>query len=606
MDTATDTLEAATEAATATGTTWRPDPTVTARIPSEWEGALEYYQAELRFAHDVDPTGRLIDLFRRQYAEHDLWFLLVFILRRMDVASHPWIFARCREVQASPDGHLDLWAREHYKSTIITFGHLILDIIRDREVTIGIFSHTRPVAKAFLRQIKREMETNPLLALLWPKTFWDNPQHQAPKWSEDDGLIVKRQGNPKESTLEAWGLVDGQPVGRHFRERMYDDIVVKESVQSSLMIAKTTEAWENSLNLGTADGIDRYAGTRWHLFDTYNEMIERGVVKPRIHPATINGKRDGEPVLWTPELWDAKKRAQKSVLNAQLLLSPLADGAATFSTTTLRGFQLRPAFLNVYITVDPSKGPQAARKDSDYTAMCVIGINAAGARYLIDGYYHRMRLSERWLNLRNLWTKWSNAPGVLACDVGYEQYGMQADIEYFNERMALDPDRVSFPITALAWPREGGASKKDRIERLEPWFEIGQFFLPVLTYHGLAPDLPAPASGETRWRYSTWFVDEKTEQVRFRGLLNDTRTVRQAKAEGRDNMVIYPIVRRDEEGQIYDVTQKFIAEFSTHPVSKHDDMLDCVSRVEDMLPVPAMIEGHQGALALEERPIWRD
>jgi hypothetical protein len=55
---------------------------------------------------------------------------------------------------------LDLWAREHYKSTVITFALTIQDILNDPEITVGIFSHTRPIAKAFLRQIKQEFETN--------------------------------------------------------------------------------------------------------------------------------------------------------------------------------------------------------------------------------------------------------------------------------------------------------------------------------------------------------------------------------------------------------------------------------------------------------------
>jgi hypothetical protein len=79
---------------------------------------------------------------------------------------------------------------------------------------------------------------------------------------------VKRQSNSKESTVEAHGLVDGQPTGKHFKIRCYDDVVVPSSVTSPDMIQKTTEAWELSDNLGALGGTFRIAGTRYHFNDT--------------------------------------------------------------------------------------------------------------------------------------------------------------------------------------------------------------------------------------------------------------------------------------------------------------------------------------------------
>ncbi len=131
----------------------------------------------------------------RQLIEVDRYYLLVKVLKRKDVL-HPWLYARCREVEAAPDGYLDIWFREGYKSTIATYAGVIQEVLRDPEITIGIFSHTKPIAKAFLAQIKREFEANETLRALYPEILWEDPQRQSPSWSLDGGIIVRRDSNP--------------------------------------------------------------------------------------------------------------------------------------------------------------------------------------------------------------------------------------------------------------------------------------------------------------------------------------------------------------------------------------------------------------------------
>lgn len=430
-------------------------------LPRSRTEALRWYGQVLRAAADQDEDVSRETM--RWLARNDLFFLLVHICGRRDL-NHDWLFARCREVQAEPDGHVDLWAREHYKSTIITFGLTIQDILNDPEITIGIFSFNRPLAKQFLRQIKYEFESNETLKGLFPDILWDRPKVDAPKWSEDDGIVVKRQGNPKESTIEAWGLVDGQPTSKHFKLRVYDDIVTDSSVTTPEMIRKVTAAWELSDNLGTADGIARYAGTRYALADTYSVMKKRGFAM-REYPATSDGTDDCSKAVFMDAAVLARKRRVQGpyTFGCQMLLNPTADASMGFRAEWMR-YWPGGNFSNLtrYIVVDPAS---QRKKDSDYTAMWVIGIGADGNWYQLDMVRDRLNLVDRCRALMRLHRKWKPRR------VGYEQYGLQADIEHIEFVQAQENYR--FPITKLG----GQMPKDDRIKRLTPIFEQGRFHL---------------------------------------------------------------------------------------------------------------------------------
>ena len=488
-----------------------------------------------------------------ELGRHDRYFLLVHILNA-HYAVHPWLYARTREVEKNPDGYLDLWAREHFKSTIITYAGIIQEILKDPEITIGVFSHTRPISKGFMAQIKREFESNENLKRFYPDVCYQNPRAEAPFWSLDSGIVVKRKGNPKEATVEAHGLVDGQPTSKHFKLLVYDDVVTLSSVTTADQIEKTTNAWDISLNLGSAegDGIARMwmIGTRYNYSDTYHTLIDRGAIKPRVYAATDDGTITGKPVFWTQERWENKlKTSSLYNIACQQLQNPNAGGKAEFTEERhCHYYEVRPQTLNVYIMCDYAGSRRST--GSSRTAFSVIGVDGNLNKYLLDGACHRIGLAERWTTLRNLRRKWMCQPGIQHVSVGYERFGAQSDIDYFEEKMRETGE--SFHIEELNWPADGDIAKDNRIRRLEPDMRNWSFFLP---YDG-----------------------------------NKTKIQNKAIMDGNSHLLAKPIKVVDEDGRIYNLVDYLInTELLFFPNTMQKDLLDASSRIYDMNPVAPVI-----------------
>ncbi len=482
---------------------------------------LSDYQQRLRSFSQALKPDQVIPAMR-QLCRTDLYFLLRHGLNRKDV-EHEWLFERCNEVESQPDGFLDLWSREHYKSAIITFAKTIQDILashgndplpawKGREATVGIFSHSSGIAKRFLRQIKFEFESNAKLREWFPDVLWDNPKREAPKWSEDDGIIVKRKSNPAEATVEAWGVVDGQPIGKHFFILVYDDVVTQDSVTTPDMLQKTSDMLSLSYALGAEGGRRRFIGTRYHGNDAYKTVIDRQTAKPRIHLLTKDGTASGEPTLRSKEWVEGKRRDMGPYLfSSQMLQNPMADETQGFKAEWLKyhdGFTR--GGMNVYLLFDPAG---AKNKRSDYTSGWAIGLGPDKNIYVLDMVRDRFNLSQRAKLVMRWHRKWNP---MRQNGVRYEKYGLMADIEHIQSIQQTENYR--FDITEVG----GQIAKNDRIKRLIPYFEQGRVFLPRTFYY-------TPYDGRTS-----------------------------------------------------DLTQDFIEqEYKPFPVSIHDDMLDGLARLVD-------------------------
>jgi predicted phage terminase large subunit-like protein len=285
-----------------------------------------------------------------------------------------------------------------------------------------------------------------------------------------------------------------------------------ESVTTPEMIAKTTGAYEMSDNLGTEGGTFSLAGTRYHFADTYGELSKRGAVQVRTHPCTVDGTESFELancVLMKPETLRAKRISQGPyTFGTQMLLNPKGDASQTLRKDWIKRHDARTTEgMNVYIVCDPAN---EKRKTNDYTTFWVVGLDRNRNYIWLDLIRDRFNLTERAGKLFELHERWQ--PKL----VGYEKYGMQADVQHIKHEM--EARNYRFQIIELG----GQTPKLDRIRRLIPLFEQGRMFLP---------------RGRTYTNY---------------------------------------------EGRTFDLIETFIEEeFAAFPVMAHDDMLDCMARIDD-------------------------
>lgn len=447
------------------------------------------------------------------------------------VLHHPYALEFINEVQHDHDGVLTIASRGHIKSYTQTWALLIQKLLLNPEETICIFSFSRQLAKNFLRLIKSELENNELLKdisfnhLTGQKSFWSDPYRESPLWTINEGIVVNRQGNPRESSVEAWGLVDGLPVGRHYSGRVYDDITTRETTATPEQIQKTIDGYHMSLPLGMPGDWETFAGTFYVYGDALCHLIEsdkRLRLRPCYElkdisydkkgiPSEMSFDRD-KPTFFTKKHLETLERGMTPHRWAtQYLCHPVAGLMKAFDRDSMKYYKNDPwregRGKNIYILVDPAN---SKKKTSDYTSIWVVGVGGDKNLYILDGVRDRLNLEERTKELFKLHRLWE------PIETRYERYGMQSDIGHIESEMEHQGYR--FWITEVA----GKAAKEERIERLVPFFNNGRIYFP--------------------------------KELR----------------------------RTRVDGSRYDLIEEFVEEeFTRWPASDYDDMLDCLARIDE-------------------------
>jgi hypothetical protein len=171
---------------------------------------------------------------------------------------------------ASPDDKkLILVPRGHLKSSIVTVGWIIQQILKDFNVRILITNAVWDRARDFLYQINGFLTDKSLLSEIFGR--FDGP---GSKFTIDAITVGQRtKGTIKEATITTAG-VEKALTGGHYDIIVHDDLVEENNINTKEQIQKIIRFYENSLDLLDPGGKLLVVGTRWAMGDLYGHLIE--------------------------------------------------------------------------------------------------------------------------------------------------------------------------------------------------------------------------------------------------------------------------------------------------------------------------------------------
>lgn len=184
-----------------------------------------------------------------------------------------------KELQAKDSRKLFLLPRGHLKSSIITVGWTIQQLLINPNERILITNAVWDKARAFLDQISGYLIDKSAL----PQIFgaFQTPQC---RWTRDEiEISQKTKANQKEPSISTAGL-EKSLTGYHYDLIIHDDLVDSSNVTTKEQVEKVKGFYRNSLPLLDPGGRIVVIGTRWIIGDLYQELIET-------QASTINGHK---------------------------------------------------------------------------------------------------------------------------------------------------------------------------------------------------------------------------------------------------------------------------------------------------------------------------
>lgn len=368
-----------------------------------------------------------------------------------------------------------LMPRGHLKSSIVTVAYTIQQILRNPNIRVLIANQVWDMARKFLSEIKGQLEMSQL------KYIYGD--FVSARWNADEIIVRQRTKPLKEPTILTTG-VEAETTGGHFDLILLDDLTGLQNSQTLEQREKTKRFRRSMINLLEPGGVLVEVGTRWHLDDTFSDILEkerkyydiqvRRIVEngKLIFPKHFAKKFDVKRKDWTavedPTCMDYVEHLKASMpldeFYAQYLNEPVASENQTFQQPMFRYWNTRPEGLYVGMAMDLAISQSAG---ADYTAVMVLGMDADHNIYVLDylrGHWNPTDIVKNAFQMHQRWKPYAS---------GMEVNGFQRTLQFACEE-EMRRLRYYFPIEEI---RTGPKlAKEARVKSLEPFYRQGKVF----------------------------------------------------------------------------------------------------------------------------------
>jgi len=362
---------------------------------------------------------------------------------------------------------LQLAFRGAGKTTVCTISKAIHYLVKNPNLRLLIVSRTSGHAESILKEIKVHFEDNELLAEIFGAYY--NPR-MSRKWDNGEIEVAPRTLKAKESSITTLG-VGSQVVGKHYDIILSDDIVDEDNSRTEHQREKVKTWYYQTLDptLEPPDdkvehrGEHHRLGTRYHYEDLYGHLIKNELKNDHnTIPALDDKGRSPWPKKF-PSSWFLKKKKQSGIIifNAQYQCDTEAMKGEIFQYDWCQLIEPDgiPNKLRIYMGIDLAI---TEKESGDKFAICIIGMDKSGNRYVLDFLDEHLRFGEQTRAIIKYYEKWKPIRGCIEINA-YQQ------AQYQHLKDEYDIDIRIRPVTQI----------KDKITRawkLEPIFEDKRMF----------------------------------------------------------------------------------------------------------------------------------